>query len=65
MLPGFGSYEVKYKPARRGRNPQTGSSITLRERKGVKFKPSQLLRKAINGQLEEGETMTEEEEMAD
>ena len=65
MLSGFGSYEVKYKPARRGRNPQTGSSITLRERKVVKFKPSQLLRKAINGQLAEGETMTEEEEMAD
>jgi integration host factor subunit alpha len=65
MLSGFGSYEVKYKPARRGRNPQTGSSITLRERKVVKFKPSQLLRKAINGQLAEGETMTEEAEMAD
>ncbi len=50
MLSGFGSYEVKYKPARRGRNPQTGTAITLRDRKVVKFKPSQLLRKAINGQ---------------
>ena len=51
MLSGFGCYEVKYKPPRRGRNPQTGDSITLRERKVVKFKPSQLLRKAINGQV--------------
>lgn len=50
MLSGFGSYEVKFKPARRGRNPQTGDSIILRQRKVVKFKPSQLLRKAINGQ---------------
>ena len=50
MLSGFGSYEVKYKPPRRGRNPQTGESIILRARKVVKFKPSQLLRKAINGQ---------------
>jgi len=50
MLSGFGSYEVKFKPPRRGRNPQTGDSITLRARKVVKFKPSQLLRKAINGQ---------------
>ena len=50
MLSGFGSYEVKAKPARRGRNPQTGDTITLRARKVVKFKPSQLLRKAINGQ---------------
>lgn len=48
MLSGFGSYKVKYKPARRGRNPQTGDSITLRARKVVKFQPSQLLRKAIN-----------------
>lgn len=50
MLSGFGSYEVKYKPPRRGRNPQTGESIILRARRVVKFKPSQLLRKAINGQ---------------
>ena len=48
MLSGFGSYKVKHKPARRGRNPQTGDSITLRSRKVVKFQPSQLLRKAIN-----------------
>ena len=50
MLSGFGCYEVKFKPARRGRNPQTGETITLRARKVIKFKPSQLLRKAINGQ---------------
>ncbi|MCB0332213.1 MAG: integration host factor subunit alpha [Bdellovibrionales bacterium] len=50
MLSGFGSYEVKFKPPRRGRNPQTGDSIILRARRVVKFKPSQLLRKAINGQ---------------
>ena len=50
MLSGFGSYVVNSKPPRRGRNPQTGASITLRARKVVKFKPSQLLRKAINGQ---------------
>lgn len=55
MLSGFGSYEVKAKPPRRGRNPQTGESIILRARKVVKFKPSQLLRKAINGQLEDGD----------
>ena len=50
MLSGFGLYKVKQKRARRGRNPQTGESITLKARKVVKFKPSQLLRKAINGQ---------------
>ena len=60
MLSGFGSYEVKFKPPRRGRNPQTGSSITLRARKVVKFKPSQLLRKSING--EAIDSLSEEEE---
>lgn len=55
MLSGFGSYEVKFKPPRRGRNPQTGESIILRSRKVIKFKPSQLLRKAINGQAIDGD----------
>ena len=60
MLSGYGSYEVKYKPHRRGRNPQTGESIILRSRKVVKFKPSQLLRKAINGQpIEEGDELVD------
>jgi integration host factor subunit alpha len=65
MLSGFGSYEVKYKPPRRGRNPQTGESITLRERKVVKFKPSQLLRKAINSHLAGGSAGSSEEEADD
>jgi integration host factor subunit alpha len=56
MLSGFGSYEVKSKPPRRGRNPQTGDSIILRARKVVKFKPSQLLRKAINNSIHFGGT---------
>ena len=60
MLSGFGSYEVKFKPPRRGRNPQTGDTITLRARRVVKFKPSQLLRRAINGQSIEG--MREEDD---
>ncbi len=59
MLSGFGSYEVKFKPPRRGRNPQTGDSITLRARKVVKFKPSQLLRKSINGEAIDASAMDE------
>ena len=48
MISGFGSYEVNYKEPRRGRNPQTGETMILRERRVVKFKPSQLLRKDLN-----------------
>lgn len=50
MISGFGVYEVKSKAARRGRNPQTKESIVLRARKVIKFKPSQLLKRAINGE---------------
>ncbi len=50
-LPGFGSYEVRSKAPRKGRNPKTGDKIILRARKVVKFRPSLLLRKTINGQL--------------
>jgi len=50
MLSGFGTYEVKSKSPRKGRNPQTGDAITLSARKTIKFKTSQLLKKVINGQ---------------
>ena len=48
MISGFGKFAVKQKNARRGRNPQTGESITLDPRKVLSFKPSPLLRKTIN-----------------
>lgn len=63
MLSGFGSYEVKSKPPRRGRNPQTGDSIILRARKVIKFKPSQLLRKSINGEHITEADMRDEENL--
>jgi integration host factor subunit alpha len=50
MISGFGSYEVHEKRPRRGINPQTRESLMLRARRVVKFKPSQLLRQAINGE---------------
>lgn len=48
MISGFGCFEAKAKNPRPGRNPQTGESIILRGRKVLKFRPSQLLKKAIN-----------------
>ena len=48
MISGFGSFEVKAKPERKGRNPQTDKPMMLRARKVIRFKCSQLLRKAIN-----------------
>jgi len=52
-ISGFGKFEVKQKNARRGRNPQTGESIILDPRRVLTFKPSNLLRAAINGDMEQ------------
>lgn len=45
---GFGNFEVKQKDARRGRNPQTGEAIIIEARRVLTFKPSTLLRQAVN-----------------
>lgn len=47
-ISGFGSFVVKQKAKRRGRNPQTGEAITIEARRILTFKPSTLLRDAIN-----------------
>jgi len=47
-ISGFGSFIVKQKADRRGRNPQTGETITIEARRVITFKPSTLLRQAIN-----------------
>ncbi len=51
-ISGFGSFEVKQKDARRGRNPQTGEAMTIEARKVLSFKPSSILRQSINGGAE-------------
>ena len=48
LISGFGKFNVKDKSARKGRNPQTGESLTLGARKVVTFKPSGALRKKVN-----------------
>jgi integration host factor subunit alpha len=47
-ISGFGSFTVKQKKDRRGRNPQTGEAITIEARRILTFKPSHVLRNAIN-----------------
>ena len=47
-ISGFGTFEIKQKKDRRGRNPQTGESITIEARRILSFKPSSILRTAIN-----------------
>lgn len=47
-ISGFGIFVVREKAARKGRNPQTGERIEIAARRVVTFKPSHLLRKALN-----------------
>ena len=39
-LSGFGSFEVRSKSARPGRNPRTGEPVTIAPRRAVSFKSS-------------------------
>ena len=50
QLVGFGSFQVRAKRARKGRNPQTGSEIIIAARKVLKFKPGKALQQAVNSQ---------------
>ena len=49
-IAGFGNFEVKQKADRRGRNPQTGETITIEARRILTFKPSNVLKTAINSE---------------
>lgn len=49
-ISGFGNFNIRQKRARRGRNPQTGTEITIDQRRVMTFKASQLLKKSINSQ---------------
>ena len=47
-ISGFGNFEVRAKRSRVGRNPQTGEVIEIVARKVLIFKPSQVLKGALN-----------------
>ncbi len=47
-ISGFGNFLVRQKRSRKGRNPQTGEEIEISARRVLTFKPSQVLRKALN-----------------
>ncbi len=49
---GFGNFIVREKNARKGRNPQTGAEIQLEARRVLTFKPSLVLKSALNQDLQ-------------
>ena len=42
QITGFGTFVVRQKRERRGRNPQTGEEMVIKPRKSVVFRPSKL-----------------------
>ena len=45
---GFGKFVVKQKSERVGRNPKTGETISISQRRVLTFKPSNVLKGAMN-----------------
>ena len=47
-LSSFGTFSLRDKRARTGRNPKTGVEAVISSRRVISFKPSQSMRKVIN-----------------
>ena len=47
-LVGFGTFQVKDRAAREGRNPKTGETIQIKASKVPSFKASKTLKEAVN-----------------
>ncbi len=44
----FGTFNVRDKQPRRGRNPRTGETITIKKRQMISFRPSKKMREQVN-----------------
>lgn len=49
QLVGFGSFEVRERAARKGRNPQTRKEITIKASKAPVFRVGKALKDMVNG----------------
>lgn len=47
-VPGFGSFSISERAARKGRNPATGEAIKIKASKSVRFKVGKELKEAVN-----------------
>ena len=54
-ISGFGNFIVRDKKSRVGRNPQTGEEIEISARREHTFRPSQVLKNALNASAEAAE----------
>ncbi|MCC2096823.1 MAG: integration host factor subunit alpha [Hyphomicrobiales bacterium] len=52
-LSSFGTFHIRQKKLRIGRNPKTGEEVPISPRRVMTFKPSNILRKKVNGDMSE------------
>ena len=45
---GFGSFSINHRPPRIGRNPRSGESVAVPEKRVPHFKPGKALREAVD-----------------
>ncbi len=45
---GFGSFSINHRPPRMGRNPRSGESVAIPEKRVPHFKPGKALREAVD-----------------
>jgi integration host factor subunit alpha len=54
-LSSFGTFIVRWKRARMGRNPKTGEEVPITQRRVLVFRPSQVMKNRVNGLANGGE----------
>ena len=55
---GFGSFSINHRPPRMGRNPRSGESVAIPEKRVPHFKPGKALREAVDLRTSELQTQT-------
>ncbi|MBC8058507.1 MAG: HU family DNA-binding protein, partial [Rhizobiales bacterium] len=54
----FGSFSINHRPPRMGRNPRSGESVAIPEKRVPHFKPGKALREAVDTHVPVGPAPT-------
>ena len=64
-ISGFGTFLIRQKGQRIGRNPKTGVEVPILPRRVLTFRPSQVLKARINGESSSAEDVKADSERAE
>ncbi len=60
-ISGFGTFSVRQKGRRIGRNPKTGEEVAILPRRVLVFRPSHVLKAQVNGGIADGDRSEDDE----